>query len=211
MVSQHSYVILVAGIGSFLKGERLFSIIAGLVKPTVSLADCCRYYGEKEALNFKQRYKFQDPGYQQSELSTARKKHRASKLASNPTCEATREALRPAIHVYYYLSFPPRLKKVLLACASLRVTGRQSDLFHPDKVHTEVVNRFTEGVWYRLLTAALRLISTLSTEAANHAWLLEQGALQAVRKILQYLPADRMRSGHQEAALFIYRLFGNHR
>lgn len=69
--------------------------------------------------------------------------------------------------------------------------------------------RFWLGVWYRLLTAALRLISSLSTEVSNHAWLLEQGALQAMKEILQYLPADRMRSGQQEAALFVYRLFEN--
>ncbi|GAQ84691.1 hypothetical protein KFL_002010070 [Klebsormidium nitens] len=197
------------GIGSFLKGERLFSIIAGLVKPTVSLGHSCRRYAEEEALNFKPHFNSTDLGYQRSELSTARKKHRASSLSSNPASNSSRDAPCPAIHVRAYYVPWSASQRLRLACASFRLTGRLSDLFHPGKAQWKVVEQFTEGVWYRLLTAALRLISALSSEAANHAWLLEQGALQAVRKILQYLPADRMRSGHLEAALCVYRLFEN--
>lgn len=75
----------------------------------------------------------------------------------------------------------------------------------------EWIGKQRVGEWYRLLTSAVRLISSLSTDDVNHRWLLEQGALQAVKKILQFLPENRMRSAHQEAALFIYRLYENHR
>ena len=198
------------GVGSFLKGERLFSVVAGLLNPSTHFSIGCFYAGEKD---FKDHGPVDAPdeGYSQPELSTARKRFRASKADPStpgslaPGSSAPQAPLPPALDQDFAIAVPwtyvDRITySVLRFLPSIPFVQNITDL----------TRQFREDFWKGLLTAALRLISSLSTESANHSWLLEQGALQAVAKILQHLPTDRMRSGQQEAALFVYRLFENH-
>ncbi|GAQ84693.1 hypothetical protein KFL_002010100 [Klebsormidium nitens] len=202
--------------GAFLKNERLFSILAALLNPSALLATSIFNKAAKEFLYFEDHFEHSDTGYAEWDLSETRRRVRASTTARPDRTEVPLRPL-PRADLPVELQTPMTASlssqdsltfRMLLAWYSIRHLFGAFD--PPGNAATSpLVARFPIGVWYRLLTAALRLMSSLSTEASNHEWMLKQGALQAVRKILQYLPADRMRSGHQEAALFVYRLFEN--
>ncbi|GAQ84692.1 hypothetical protein KFL_002010080 [Klebsormidium nitens] len=223
-----------AKIGFYFSSERLFSIVAAILNPSPSLAASCTLAGNESFQNFEQPFEHYDCGYRRSELCDARKRLRASigsNCARNERASAVLprtilaaldgEPLGPSFKNWrsftwsYAVHWAQRTletgdiaehRELLQCCTSFRKV--QQTMQNKTK---EWIRKYRVGVWYRLLTSAVRLISSLSIDDINHNWLLEQGALQALKKILQFLPADRMRSAQQEAALFIYRLFENQR
>ncbi|GAQ84697.1 hypothetical protein KFL_002010135 [Klebsormidium nitens] len=205
-------------IGSLLKSERLFSILARIADPPAPLAASLLKEAGKEVQDFEEIFEKSDTGYAERDLPKRRQELRES----TDWRPARNQIQTRMIHLAELPSEFQRRSTVnfirdseISARLALLLTWHTFCNKHvafqpPGHAATSYCDpRFWLGVWYRLLTAALRLISSLSTESSNHEWLLEQGALQAVKQSLQFLPADRMRSGHQEAALFVYRLFEN--
>ncbi len=197
-------------VGAFLESERLFSIIAALLNPSPSLAAPCIKAGDQQIESYESHFEHHDSDYCQSELSTARKQIRG------PAPEIHAKDCK--LEVLPRATLPAELSAALKSSsgdASLLVLGncvlysikRLCLCLEWDFDVADLTYKFRVGVWYRLLTAGLRLLRNLSTRMTNHDWLLEQGAPLAVAKILQYLPADRMRGGQQEAALFLYHIF----
>lgn len=191
-------------------------ILAGLLDPSAPFAESIFYQGAVEIVDFEEHFELSDPGYVEWELGRNRKHIRASTnkkpqftRASKPAipCADVPQELRNPSTRFFIGPVSLRLRMFLAWYTLRHLFGAFNAPVNAAKKY--LVARSSLDVWYRLLTAAMRLISSLSIEACNHEWLLKQGALQAVRKILRFLGSDRMRSGHQEAALIVYRLFEN--
>lgn len=171
--------------------------------------------GELEAFDWEPLFEERDPGYSESDLIHKRIKRRASiRHREFATRQATtkKRAVLPTTMAVCFDTLNPNLESSFIMTltssyfAVSRFLGRLQ-LQTPRKA--ALLRKYRFGVWYRLLSLGVRLISSLSTFESNHVWLLEQGALQALRKMLQLLPADRMRRAQQEAALFVYRILEN--